>query len=144
MYKDSIRESTAFLCTLEFCDLVLHFLQVYWRTLHPTISFKLLGDSHVLRFVQREEAFTKSRPIGDWRKISWTCNHLILISDSWEWWLEIHSIRFSPCERFSPLINKLPCQFTFHCTLSYLLICSCFHDITRNLILLINFNNWIN
>ena len=63
-------EATAFLCTLGFCDQVLPFIQVHWRTLHPKTSFKLLGVSHLLGFVKREEVFTKSRPIGDWCKDS--------------------------------------------------------------------------
>ena len=57
--------------------------------------------SHVLRFMQREEVSTKSRPIEDWRndstvgqyfgidqvwgKIPCICNFLIFISDSWDW-----------------------------------------------------------
>ena len=63
-------KATAFLYILEFCDQVLHFLQVYWRILHPTISFKLLAISHVLGFVQKEGVSTKSRPIGNWRNDS--------------------------------------------------------------------------
>ena len=57
--------------------------------------------SHVMRFVQREEVSTKSRPIENWHndstvdqyfgidqvwgKIPYTCNFMILISDFWEW-----------------------------------------------------------
>ena len=43
-------EATMLLFALDFCDLVLRSLQVYWRTLHQTTSFKLLGVSHVLGF----------------------------------------------------------------------------------------------
>ena len=63
-------KAIAFLYILEFCDQMLHFLQVYWRILHPTTSFKLLGVCHILGFMQREEISTKSRSIGDWRKDS--------------------------------------------------------------------------
>ena len=63
-------EATAFLYASGFCDQILPSLQVYWKNLHLTISFKLLRVSHVLGFVQREEVSTKSRPIRDWRKDS--------------------------------------------------------------------------
>ena len=137
------------------CDQVLHSLQVYWRTLNPITNFKLLGVSQVLGFVQRDVS-TKSRPIGNWRKnstigyyfgidqvwskISCTCNLLILISDSWEWWPKNHSVGLLLCERFFPLINKTLCKFIFHCTLDYLVICSCLHDFH---LIWHNYSTWV-
>ena len=134
---------------LEFCDQVLHSLQVYWRILHPTTSFKLVGVSYVLGSMQRKEVSTKSRLSGDWRndftvgryfgisqvwsKISYICNLFILSSDLGAVTWKVTDGVFALWEIFPISQQIIMSNLIFTFSLDYLMICLCLHDFACNL-----------